>query len=194
MNEPSAQPAAAEDPRNRLAGMLAVMAVQIDAALQESNPPAATLVETAHALTQATETVARDAVFDFSGSPARVFQDLMMLHDDMDARAAKAATAIQFHDRLVQCLTHVCASLNYVAEFLTSGAAMKPAEWDELQQRIRGTLSMEEERELFDLLNDAPRGRSDTGQGAHAQGADRALLNHCRSAGRFVGRPLRRGH
>ena len=168
MNEPSAQPAAAEDPSNRLAGMLAVMAVQIDAALQESNPPAATLVETAHALSQATETVAR-CVFDFSGSPARVFQDLMMLHDDMDARAAKAATAIQFHDRLVQCLTHVCASLNYVAEFLASGAAMKPAEWDKLQERIRGTLSMEEERELFDLLNDGAAG-GPTPVKAHAQG------------------------
>ena len=53
--------------------MLAVMAVQIDAALQESDAPAATLVETAHALTQATETVAR-CVFDFSGSPTRVFR------------------------------------------------------------------------------------------------------------------------
>jgi hypothetical protein len=168
MNEFSAQPASAEDPRNRLAAMLAVMAVQIDAALQESNAPAATLVETAHALTQATETVAR-CVFDFSGSPTRVFQDLMMLHDDMHARAAKASTAIQFHDRLVQCLTHVCASLNYVSEFLASGAAMKPAEWDELQQRIRGTLSMEEERELFDLLSGGPAD-GPTPAKAHAQG------------------------
>ncbi len=152
MNKLSAQDAAAENPRNRLAAMLAVMAVQIDVALQESNQPAATLVETAHALSQATETVAR-CVFDFSGSPTRVFQDLMVLHDEMHARAAKAATAIQFHDRLVQCLTHVCASLNYVSEFLAGGGAMKPAEWDKLQERMRDTLSMEQERELFDLLS-----------------------------------------
>ncbi|HTV95018.1 MAG TPA: hypothetical protein VME42_03425 [Steroidobacteraceae bacterium] len=151
MSDLSALAAAAQNPRYRLAAMLAVMAVQIDAAVQESNEPAATLVETAHALGKATETVAR-CVFDFSGSPARVFQDLMVLHDDMHARAAKAATAIQFHDRLVQCLTHVCASLNYVSEFLAASGAMKPAEWDKLQERIRATLSMEQERELFDLL------------------------------------------
>jgi hypothetical protein len=30
---------------------------------------------------------------------------------------------------------------------------MKPVEWDNLQARIRLTLSMEQERELFDLLN-----------------------------------------
>ena len=152
MNKPLAQAIAAENPRNRLASMLAVMAVQIDAAVQESNAPATTLVETAHALGKATETVAQ-CVFDFSGSPARVFQDLMMLHDDMHSRAAKAAAAIQFHDRLVQCLTHVSASLNYVSEFLASGEEMKPARWDSLQARIRSTLSMEQERELFDLLN-----------------------------------------
>jgi ABC-type transporter Mla subunit MlaD len=152
MNKSSLQSAAPENPRDRLAAMLSVMAVQIDAALQESNAPAATLVETAHALGKATETVAQ-CVFDFSGSPARVFQDLMMLHDDMHSRAAKAATAIQFHDRLVQCLTHVSSSLTYVSEFLASGEEMKPAQWDNLQARIRSTLSMEQERELFDLLS-----------------------------------------
>jgi hypothetical protein len=153
MNSLSAQAVvAAENPRDRLAAMLAVMAVQIDAALQESNPPAATLVETAHALGKATETVAR-CLLDFSGSPARVFQDLMILHDDMHARTAKAATAIQFHDRLVQCLTHVCASMNLISELLTSGGTLRSADWDKLQDRIRGTLSMEQERELFDLLS-----------------------------------------
>jgi prophage DNA circulation protein len=168
MNNLSAQAVAVENHRNKLAAMLAVMAVQIDAALQESNEPAATLVETAHALGKATETVAR-CVFDFSGSPSQVFQDLMMLHDNMHEHAAKASTAIQFHDRLVQCLTHVCSSLNYVSEFLASGAEMKPVEWDNLQARIRLTLSMEQERELFDLLNGkgpaskpaGPRGEED---------------------------------
>ena len=117
----------------------------------------------------------------------------MMLHDDMHARAAKASTAIQFHDRLVQCLTHVCASLNYVSEFLASGAAMKPAEWDELQQRIRGTLSMEEERELFDLLSGGPatvpRRPRRTPRGARSSSFEPLPVRR-----RFVGRPLRRGH
>jgi hypothetical protein len=36
---------------------------------------------------------------------------------------------------------------------LAGGEEMKPAQWDNLQARIRSTLSMEQERELFDLLS-----------------------------------------
>jgi hypothetical protein len=138
---------------DELVSMLRVIASQIEAALQETNAPATTLVETAHAMSNATQIVAR-CLFDFSGSPARVFQDLMMLHDDMHARATKATTAIQFHDRLVQYLTHVCSNLTYLAEFIASSSAPKSsAEWEKLRERVRGIQSMEQERVLFDLLS-----------------------------------------
>lgn len=140
-----------------LISLLHVIKGQIEAAMHAIDAPAATLVETTHAMGQATETVAR-CIFDFSGSPARVFKDLMTLHDDLHARSSKAATAIQFHDRLVQCLTHVCGSLSSLSEFLSSGQGPKsPAEWKMLKERIRGMQSMEQERALFDLLSgDAP--------------------------------------
>ena len=141
--------------RDELVAMLGVIASQIQSAMHETDGPATTLVETAHSLAKATQTVA-SCLFDFSGSPARVFQDLMVLHDDLHSRAGKAATAIQFHDRLAQCLTHVCSNLNYLAEFLSSSD--KPnsaAEWAQLRERVRSTYSMEEERELFDRLNSA---------------------------------------
>jgi hypothetical protein len=138
-----------------LVSMLGVIASQIQAALHETDAPARTLVETAHSLTKATQTVAT-SLFDFSGSPARVFQDLMVLHDDLHSQAAKAATAIQFHDRLVQGLTHVCANLNFLAEFMRADTGEKtPADWAQLRERVRSTHSMEEERRLFDRLNDA---------------------------------------
>jgi len=138
---------------DELVSMLGVIASQIQAALHETDAPAATLVETAHAMGKATQTITR-CLFDFSGSPARVFQDLMVLHDDLHTRASKAATAIQFHDRLVQCLTHVCSSLSYLGEFISAGSGPKSAaEWNELRGRIRGIHSMEQERILFDLLS-----------------------------------------
>ena len=134
--------------------LLGVIGSQIEAALQETNAPAATLVETAHSLSSATQAVAR-CLFDFSGSPARVFQDLMALHDDLHSQAGKASTAIQFHDRLVQCLTHVCSSLSQLTNFMSSDSAPKSAaEWNELKQRVRGNHSMEQEqRTLSDLLS-----------------------------------------
>jgi hypothetical protein len=136
---------------DNLAAMLHVMSAQIDAALRESDTPAATLVETAHAMGQATQTIAK-SLFDFSGHPTRVFQDLMVLHDDMHSRATKAATAVQFHDRLAQCLMHVSASLSLLAEFVANGGAKSGQEWDRLSERVRGLLSMDRERALFDTL------------------------------------------
>jgi hypothetical protein len=146
---PKSAQAAESDP---LAGMLAIMSAQIEAAVRESDAPAATLVETAHAMGQATQVIAK-GLMDFSGSPTRVFQDLMMLHDDMHARSTKAATAIQFHDRLVQCLTHVSESLTMMAQFVADGAPKSADEWDHLRWRIRRLLSMEGERAIFDELS-----------------------------------------
>jgi hypothetical protein len=135
-----------------LVSMLGIISAQIERALHETDAPAAILVETAHSMGTATQTIAR-CLFDFSGSPARVFQDLMVLHDDMHTRSSRAVTAIQFHDRLVQCLTHVCSSLTSLAQFMASGSAAKSeAQWNELRDRVREIHSMEQERVLFDLV------------------------------------------
>jgi hypothetical protein len=153
MNKPAIQPDVLQSSQTEnLVSMLGIIASQIEAALHETDAPAATLVETAHSMGKATQTIAR-CLFDFSGSPARVFQDLMVLHDELHTRASKAGTAIQFHDRLVQCLTHVCSNLSYLAEFISSSGPKSLAEWDALRARIREIHSMEQERVLFELLN-----------------------------------------
>src|ERR1700760_2904447 len=141
----------------RLAALLGIMSAQIDAAVHETDTPVATLVETAHAMSSATQTLAK-GLFDFSGNPARVFQDLMLLHDSMHARSIKAASAIQFHDRLVQSLTHVSTSLKFISEFISTGAAKSPEDWNALGERIRGLLSMEYERALYDEMSGEPSG------------------------------------
>lgn len=154
MDTPPIPPDTLPSPQtDKLVAMLGVIAAQIEAALHETDAPAATLVEAAHSMNTATQTIAR-CLFDFSGSPVRVFQDLMVLHDDLHTRAAKATTAVQFHDRLVQNLTHVASSLSYLATFISSSSGAKStAEWDELAERVRAIHSMEQERMLFDLLS-----------------------------------------
>jgi len=116
--------------------LLGVITAQIETALKETNAPATTLVETAHSMSDATQVLAR-CIADFSGSPVRVFQDLMLLHDDLHTRSGKAVAAIQFHDRLVQSLTLVCSSLTRLTEFISAGAPKSAAEWSELTERVR---------------------------------------------------------
>ena len=149
---PEERPAQPTTERERISALLGIIAAQIDAAMRETDPPATTLVELAYSTNTAAQTVAK-CLFDFAGSPAKVFQDMMVLHDDLHARAAKAATATQFHDRLSQNLMHIVTSLNFLAAFMLKPGAKTPAEWSELNDRIRKIHSMEKERILFDMLN-----------------------------------------
>jgi hypothetical protein len=137
MPELPLQPVTPQQQTDNLVALLGVITSQIEVALNETGAPASTLVEAVHSMSGATQTIAQ-CLADFSGSPARVFQDLMLLHDDLHSRAGKAGAAIQFHDRLVQSLTHVCSSLSRIAEFMSSNSAPRSAaEWNELKERVR---------------------------------------------------------
>jgi len=137
MPELPLQPVTPQQQTDNLVALLGVITSQIEVALNETGAPAQTLVEAVHSMSGATQTIAQ-CLADFSGSPARVFQDLMLLHDDLHSRAGKAGAAIQFHDRLVQSLTHVCSSLSRIAEFMSSNSAPRSAaEWNELKERVR---------------------------------------------------------
>ena len=137
MRELSLEPDASQQQRDNIVALLGIITSQIEVALQESNAPASTLVQAVHSMSGATQTIAQ-CLADFSGSPARVFQDLMLLHDDLHSRAGKAGAAVQFHDRMVQSLTHVCSSLTRLADFMSSdGAPKSAAEWNELKERVQ---------------------------------------------------------
>ena len=137
MQELPLQPDTSQQHRDNIVELLGIILSQVKVALHETDAPASTLVEAVHSMSGATQVIAQ-CLADFSGSPARVFQDLMLLHDDLHSRAGKAGAAIQFHDRLVQSLTHVCSSLSGIAEFMSSDSAPRTAaEWNELKERVR---------------------------------------------------------
>jgi hypothetical protein len=69
------------------------------------------------------------------------------------AEGAAAATALQFHDRLSQRMTHVRDTLASLAKFLDERAHHGPgSNWERLRADIRTQYSMEQERVMFDLL------------------------------------------
>lgn len=69
------------------------------------------------------------------------------------AEGAAAATALQFHDRLTQRMTHVRDTLASLAKFLDERAHHGPgSNWERLRADIRTQYSMEQERVMFDLL------------------------------------------
>jgi hypothetical protein len=152
MHELPLQPDTSQQHAVNVVELLGVITSQIEVALHETDAPASTLVEAVHSMSGATQIIAQ-CLADFSGSPARVFQDLMLLHDDLHSRAGRAGAAIQFHDRLVQSLTHVCSSLSRIAEFMSSDSAPRSAaEWNELKERVRAAQHQGSGASKFELF------------------------------------------
>jgi len=139
-----------ESQSSGLVTILVVLAGQLRGAMEATHAPMAILVNTAHELGKITEVLA-SSVMDFSDQPKRVFNDLMTLHGELHVKSTAAVTAVQFHDRHIQMLTHVCSSLSFIADaMLRNQGSLSAADWGELSARIRSMLSMEQERALFD--------------------------------------------
>jgi len=106
----------------QLVSLLGLAASQIEVALREAEPPVAELAEIVAGL-------------------------------GTTAEGSAAAAALQFHDRLTQRLTHVRDALAALATFLGERSPQDSgSHWERLRRHIRGQLSMEPERLMFDLL------------------------------------------
>jgi hypothetical protein len=72
---------------------------------------------------------------------------------DIEAQTRRAMTAMQFHDQLVQRVTHVRQALADVHAELLPG---RSPDWETLLRRMRAHYTMEDERRLFDLVLGKP--------------------------------------
>lgn len=69
------------------------------------------------------------------------------------SKMQEAIIAFQFYDRLVQRLSHVCHSIDGLADLISdSGRLYNPHEWFGMQQKIRSKYTMEEEKLMFDAI------------------------------------------
>lgn len=137
-----------------LVSMLGLAASQIEVSLRDAEQPIATLCRAITALGAAAEVLdgGLGQLPDGEGA-ADVRRLLEAQRDALKHRAEEASVALQFHDRLVQRLTHVRDSLAALGDFVDAKAHHGPApDWDGLRRRIRDQYSMEQERVMFDLL------------------------------------------
>jgi hypothetical protein len=153
-----------------LVTMLGLAASQIEVSVRDSEQPVATLGRAVAAIGAAADVLDGSlAQLPDGNGCAGVRRLLEAQRDALRRRADEAAVALQFHDRLVQRLTHVRDSLAALGEFVDARAHHGPgADWDGLRRRIREQFSMEQERVMFDLLVN----------GATPEQALRALADH----------------
>lgn len=72
---------------------------------------------------------------------------------DTQVKIHESIVAFQFYDRLRQCLGHVAEGLRSLSTIIdTPHRLYNPAEWQQLQQQIRDSYTMESEKIMFDAI------------------------------------------
>ena len=134
--------------------MLELSAVQIEAAMKDSNASVEVLT---HSFTS------------MAGYMQKIGESLDRLPDTDDIGAARASLldssnqvagmmhqaiiAFQFYDKLVQRLSHVGTSLGELSDLVSdNGRLFNPAQWVALQDRIRSKYTMREEVAMFEAV------------------------------------------
>ncbi len=134
--------------------MLYLAVAQIEIALGESDGSVGQLTS---AFTQmmAHEQAIAEAVEKLPDTPETrgLREDIRSRADQVTAEMQSAIMAFQFYDKLTQRLAHVGSSLEAMSELVADEQRLhNPAEWRELQQRIKSRYSMREEREMFERI------------------------------------------
>ena len=138
--------------------MLNLAVAQISMAMHEGEDSVQSLTRCFTSMVGHVEDIAKTATSLADGSATDDARSAVLGRAaEVQGGIQQSIVAFQFYDRLSQRLDHV----RYVLDALSALVADKsrlfnPAEWDGLQQSIRGRYSMQEEQDMFEaLLNGA---------------------------------------
>ena len=134
--------------------MLELSAVQIEAAMTESNASVDVLTGSFTAMAECMRLLS-ETVQTLPDTPevAAAKARLVGTSDEVSAMVHQAVIAFQFYDKLVQRLAHVGVSLGSLSDLVSNQARLyNPAEWVALQDKIRSKYTMREEVAMFDAV------------------------------------------
>lgn len=78
---------------------------------------------------------------------------LTSISQSVAAKMGDAVTSFQFYDKLVQRLSHVCNSLDQLADLVADGSRIyNPQAWAALQELIKSKYTVNTDRRMFDAI------------------------------------------
>ena len=134
--------------------MLELAAVQIESAMKDSNASVEVLTNSFTTMAGYMRLIS-DTVQTLpdQGEVGVAKQNLAGVSDHVASMVHQAIIAFQFYDKLVQRLAHVGLSLGDLSDLVADGRRLfNPAEWVELQQKIRVKYSTREEIAMFEAV------------------------------------------
>lgn len=139
--------------------MLELAAVQIEAAMKDSNSSVEVLTNSFTTMASYMRTIS-DTVETLpeQGEVGLAKQSLSGISEHVSSMVHQAIIAFQFYDKLVQRLAHVGISLGDLSNLVgDSHRLFNPAEWVGLQTKIKCKYSTREEIAMFDaVMNGTP--------------------------------------
>jgi hypothetical protein len=134
--------------------MLELSAVQIEAAMRDSNASVEVLTDSfttmAGYMRMISDTV---QTLPEQGEVGAAKQNLIGVSEHVSSMVHQAIIAFQFYDKLVQRLAHVGISLGDLSGLVSDTRRLfNPNEWVELQQKIRSKYSTREEIAMFEAV------------------------------------------
>ncbi len=134
--------------------MLELAAVQIEAAMKDSNASVEVLTHSFTSMAGCMRSIADtvDTLPD-EGAVGDTKKSLLGASEHVAGMVHQAIIAFQFYDKLVQRLAHVGISLGDLSELVgDTGRLFNPNEWVNLQTRIRSKYSTREEIAMFEAV------------------------------------------
>lgn len=134
--------------------MLELSAVQIEAAMKDSNASVEVLTDSfttmAGYMRMISETV---GALPDQGEVGTAKQSLLGASEHVSSMVHQAIIAFQFYDKLVQRLAHVGLSLGDLSDLVSDTRRLfNPGEWVGLQDKIRTKYTTREEIAMFDAV------------------------------------------
>lgn len=134
--------------------MLELAAVQIEAAMKDSNSSVQVLTDSFTCMAGYMRMISDSLqTLPTAGEVGEVRQNLIGASDHVAGMVHQAIIAFQFYDKLMQRLSHVGHSLGSLSDLVADqGRLFNPQEWVQLQERIRSKYSMREEITMFEAV------------------------------------------
>ncbi|MGE5472193.1 MAG: hypothetical protein ACM3X0_15450 [Bacteroidota bacterium] len=134
--------------------MLELAAVQIEAAMKDSNASVEVLTNSFTTMAGYMRSIS-DTVHTLpdDGAVGLAKQSLSGVSDHVSSMVHQAIIAFQFYDKLVQRLAHVGISLGDLSNLVGDTRRLfNPAEWVDLQAKIKSKYSTREEIAMFEAV------------------------------------------
>lgn len=135
--------------------MLNLATAQIEYSMTDGDDSIDVLTESFTSMSEGVKNIAAavESFSKFSDIDSGLHNQVMQQCNELGGEMQKAIIAFQFYDKLVQRLSHVRNSMTHLSDLIGDDEKFQSADaWKKLQQTIRGSYTMEEDRKLFDAI------------------------------------------